>query len=39
MTLLPIALACALLLVPDCCLRGHHGLGMESYGAICRAAR
>jgi hypothetical protein len=36
-----LALAFAALLVPDCCLNGHHaaGFGMELFGPIRHAAR
>ncbi len=36
-----LTLAFAFLVLPDCCLNGHHayGFGMDELGAICRAAR
>ena len=38
---LALVLGAALLVLPDCCLLGHHqaGAGMAVFGSICRAAR
>jgi hypothetical protein len=36
-----LGLALAALVLPDCCVNGRHaaGFGMETYAAICHAAR
>jgi hypothetical protein len=38
---LALALAFAALILPDCCLIGHHafGAGMSVFGPICRSSR
>jgi hypothetical protein len=36
-----LALAIVALVLPDCCLNGHHAFaaGMDAFGTICRSAR